>query len=89
MDSASHNIDLVPELPAVSLGRMVCLVYLAMLVCLISPRLYENHLSPVVRQFMKQFNMDLGYQMQIINTRIENMVNQINNCIMINFIINL
>ena len=37
---------------------------------------------------MKQFNMDLGYQMHIVNTRIENMVNQINNCIMINFFIN-
>ena len=33
--------------------------------------------------------MDLGYQVQIVNTRTENMVNQINNCIMINFFINL
>jgi hypothetical protein len=40
-------------------------------------------------EFMKQFNMDLGYQMQIINTRKEEMVNQINNTIMLNFFINL
>ena len=40
-------------------------------------------------EFMKQFNMDLGYQMQIINTRRDQMVNQINNCIMLNFFINL
>lgn len=41
------------------------------------------------REFTKQINVDFGYQMQIINTRRENMVNQINNCIMINFFINL
>ena len=41
------------------------------------------------REFMKQFNVDLGYQMQIVNTRKEEMVNQINNCILINFFINL
>ena len=40
-------------------------------------------------EFMKQFNMDLGYQMQIVNTRKEEMVNQINNIIMMNFFINL
>jgi len=47
MDSASHNIGPVPELPAISLWRMVCLVDLAILVCLIFPTLCENHLSPV------------------------------------------
>jgi Protein of unknown function (DUF2490) len=41
------------------------------------------------REFMKQFNVDLGYQMQIINSRRDEMVNQINNCIMLNFFINL
>ena len=41
------------------------------------------------RQFTKQFNMDLGYQMQIVNTRKDELVNQINNIIMINFFINL
>ena len=40
-------------------------------------------------EFMKQFNMDLGYQMQIINTRKEEMVNQINNAILLNFFVNL
>lgn len=43
----------------------------------------------VNKEFMKQFNVDLGYQMQIINSRRDEMVNQINNCIMINFFINL
>jgi hypothetical protein len=41
------------------------------------------------REFIKQFNVDLGYQMQIINTRKEEMVNQINNMILIQFWINL
>ena len=41
------------------------------------------------RQFTKQFNMDVGYQMQIINTRTEEMVNNLNNIILINFFINL
>lgn len=41
------------------------------------------------REFLKQFNVDLGYQMQVINLRGEGIVNQINNCIMINFFINL
>ena len=41
------------------------------------------------RQFTPQFNMDLGYQMQIINTRRDQLVNQINNILMINFFINL
>jgi len=41
------------------------------------------------KEFMKQFNVDLGYQMQIINSRRDEMVNQINNCIMLNFFINL
>ena len=41
------------------------------------------------REFTKQINVDFGYQMQIINTRKENMLNQINNCIMINLFINL
>ena len=41
------------------------------------------------RQFTKQINMDVGYQMQIVNTRTENLVNQINNILMINFYINL
>src|SRR4051812_25619466 len=36
-------LDLVLELPAVSLGRMFCLVYL--LACLIFPTLCENHAS--------------------------------------------
>jgi len=40
------------------------------------------------RKFTKQINVDFGYQMQI-NTRKENMVNQLNNCIMFNFFINL
>ena len=40
-------------------------------------------------EFMKQFNVDLGYQMQIINTRRDELVNQINNTIMINLFINL
>lgn len=40
-------------------------------------------------EFMKQFNVDLGYQMQIINTRRDQLVNQINNTIMINLFINL
>jgi hypothetical protein len=35
----------VPELPAISLWRMVCLVDLAILACLIFPTLCENHLS--------------------------------------------
>lgn len=43
----------------------------------------------VNHEFMKQFNVDLGYQMQIINTRKDEMVNQINNAIMLNFFINL
>ena len=46
MDSPQHNIDLASEPPAVSLGRMVCLDYLVILVCLIFPTLCENHLSP-------------------------------------------
>jgi hypothetical protein len=41
------------------------------------------------KEFMKQFNVDLGYQMQIINSRRDELVNQINNCIMLNFFINL
>ena len=41
------------------------------------------------RQFTPQFNMDLGYQMQVVNTRQDPLANQINNCIMINFFINL
>ena len=41
------------------------------------------------RQFTKQINVDFGYQMQIVNTRRDQLVNQINNCIMINFFINL
>jgi len=41
------------------------------------------------REFMKQFNVDIGYQMQIINSRRDEMVNQINNILMINFFINL
>ncbi|MBI5314960.1 MAG: DUF2490 domain-containing protein [Nitrospirae bacterium] len=41
------------------------------------------------REFIKQFNVDLGYQMQIINTRKEEMVNQINNMILIQLWINL
>ena len=40
-------------------------------------------------QFMKQFNMDLGYQMQIINRRQSELVNQINNMILLQFFINL
>ncbi len=40
-------------------------------------------------EFMKEFNVDLGYQMQIINTRRDQLVNQINNTIMINLFINL
>jgi len=38
---------------------------------------------------MKQFNMDLGYQMQIINTRRDEVVNQMNNMILLQFWINL
>jgi len=41
------------------------------------------------REFTKQINVDFGYHMQIINTRTENTVNQINNCIMLNVFINL
>ena len=41
------------------------------------------------RQFTKQINVDFGYQMQIVNTRRDQLVNQINNCIMINLFINL
>ena len=40
-------------------------------------------------EFMKQFNVDLGYQMQIINTRKDLMVNQMNNMILLQFWINL
>jgi len=38
---------------------------------------------------MKQFNMDARFQMQIINTRIEKMVNQAKDMIPLSFFINL
>jgi len=53
VDSASHNIDLVPELPAVSLGRLVCLVYLAILVCQIFPTLTEEIKNRALPTFRK------------------------------------
>ena len=40
-------------------------------------------------QFLKQFSVDLGYQMQIINSRKEELVNQMNNMILVQFWINL
>jgi len=41
------------------------------------------------KEFMKQFNMDLGYQMQITNSRSDEFTKEINHCLMLNFFINL
>lgn len=41
------------------------------------------------KEFMKQFNMDLGYQMQITNSHNDELINHINHCILLNFFINL
>ena len=40
-------------------------------------------------QFMKQFNMDVGYQLQATNNRQSGLINQINNIILLQFFINL
>ena len=40
-------------------------------------------------QFMKQFHMHVGYQMQMLNNRQSELVNQINNMILLQFFINL
>ena len=41
------------------------------------------------RQFTKHFNMDLGYQMQALNNRQPELINQINHIILLQFFINL
>jgi hypothetical protein len=41
------------------------------------------------RRFTKQFNMDLGYQMQALNNRSAGLINQINHIILLQFFINL
>jgi hypothetical protein len=41
------------------------------------------------REFTKQFNMDVGYQMQAINGNQAGLINQINNIILLQFFINL
>jgi hypothetical protein len=41
------------------------------------------------RQFTKQFNMDLGYQMQALNNSQPELINQINHTILLQFFINL
>ncbi|MGH7148037.1 MAG: DUF2490 domain-containing protein [Nitrospiraceae bacterium] len=40
-------------------------------------------------QFMKQFNMDVGYQMQALNNRQSGLINQINHIILLQCFINL
>ena len=41
------------------------------------------------KEFMKQVSVDLGYQMQITNSRSDEFTNEINNCILLNVFINL
>lgn len=41
------------------------------------------------RKFMKQFNMDVGYQMQVHNYRQSALINQINNILLLQFFIDL
>jgi hypothetical protein len=40
-------------------------------------------------KFMKEFNMDAGYQMQLLNNRTSQLANQMNNMILLQFWINL